>query len=65
MTVDVGRGISTRDDLRRIFDALEVARPDLLEALNILRVAVGLQSISAAHGAQNGRLVDTEWRVQR
>jgi hypothetical protein len=31
--IDAGRGIFTNNDLRRIFDALEAARPDLADAL--------------------------------
>ncbi len=60
--MDAGRGVFTHNDLRRIFDALEAARPDLADALDLVRIAVGLKS-SAACAA--GRVVDAEWKVSR
>ncbi len=53
---DNGRGVFTSNDLRRLFDALEVARPDLSEALNIVRIALGLQPANIAR--YNGCMVD-------
>ena len=60
-----GSEVFIGEDLRRIFDALEVARPDLSEALNIVRIALGLQSAHVARFNGAGRIVDAEWRVQR
>ncbi len=59
-----GSEVFIGEDLRRIFDALEVARPDLSEALNIVRIALGLER-SARVARFNGRVVDAEWRVSR
>ena len=60
--LDPGRGVFSQDDLRRILDSLEAARPDLGDALYLVRIAVGLRTV---HSTQNGRLVDAEWKVTR
>ena len=61
-----GSEVFIGEDLRRIFDALEVARPDLSEALTIVRIALGLErSARTARFNGAGRIVDAEWRVNR
>ena len=60
-----GSDVFLAEDLRRIFDALEVARPDLSEALNIARVALGLQSAHTARYNGAGQTVDAQWRQIR
>lgn len=60
-TIDVGRGVFTVNDLRRLFDALQVARPDLAEALNILRVALGLREAFEDYGQQRVKLLSNDW----
>ena len=56
-----GSDVFIGEDLRRLFDALEIARPDLAEALTIVRTALGLER-SGRSARFNGRVVDAEWR---
>ncbi len=65
--LDPGRGVFSQNDLRRLFDALELARPDLSESLNVIRVAVGLQSEHTAryNGAGEPQVIDAQWRRTR
>ena len=61
-----GSDVFLAEDLRRLFDALELARPDLGESLNVIRVAVGLQSASTArYSAPQPHTVDAQWRQIR
>ena len=56
------------EDLGRIFDALEVARPDLGEALEIIRIAIGLRSAASRldpYTTTRPHTVDGQWRVTR
>ena len=66
-----GSDVFLAEDLRRIFDALELARPDLSEALQIVRVSVGLQSSHTARWNNAGspppqpQVIDAQWRQIR
>ena len=65
-----GSDVYLAEDLRRIFDALELARSDLSEALQILRVAIGLQDIHTARWNGAGsppppQVIDAQWRRTR
>ena len=60
--LDPGRGVFSQNDLRRILDSLEAARPDISEALDLVRIAVGLRTL---RGAAAACLIDAEWKVTR
>ena len=53
------------EDLRQLFAALALARPDLNEALQIIAVALGLQSAHTARYNGAGQTVDAQWRQIR
>lgn len=55
------------EDLRNLFAALALARPDLNESLQIIAVALGLQSEHTArwNGAGGPQVIDAQWRRTR
>lgn len=59
-----GSDVFLAEDIRRILDSLQLARPDLQESIGLIRVALGLNGLRAtSYSNDTSRLIDDEWRT--